>query len=192
MKKHVSLLVFMLISVVVLAQENQPQEQSKVTREYDEQGNLIRFDSTYVKSWSSDSTFNSMDLEDMQQELDRLFGNMFGGDSTTVASHRLNGFNDDFFREFGDSASFNMPGFQDAFPDMEEMQQMMMNSFDRFMKSDSTFQNLDQLREQMRFDFMNTPEDLEKIQEEFEKHFEQFYDPDKNEEQPQGGSTGSI
>ncbi len=35
-----------------------PDEQITVNRQYDENGNLVQFDSTYVHQWSSDSTFN--------------------------------------------------------------------------------------------------------------------------------------
>ncbi|PIF02098.1 MAG: hypothetical protein CR996_01430 [Draconibacterium sp.] len=35
-----------------------PNEQIIVNKQYDDQGNLISFDSTYVHQWSSDSTFN--------------------------------------------------------------------------------------------------------------------------------------
>lgn len=55
-----SLLIFGLI-ISLMAQEsdkkqNLPLENSKVTREFDEKGNLIRFDSVYSYSYSSDST----------------------------------------------------------------------------------------------------------------------------------------
>lgn len=195
MKKQVSLLVLCMISGLVMAQESksnkQPNEQSKVTREYDEQGNLIRFDSTYVKSWSSDSTINSLDLEQMQQELDRMFGNFFSGDTTGTRSRRIRSFDDQFFKQFGDSGTFSFPNFQDAFPDMEEMQRQMMESFDQLMQSDTALQTPDDLRRQLKYDFMNTPEDLEKIRQEFEKQFEQFNDPRKNRRSPDS-TTGSI
>lgn len=63
--------------------QNLPLENSKVTREYDEKGNLTRFDSVYTYSWSGDTTsMKSFSPEDLSK--------MFGGD--------LGFFNDSAFR----------------------------------------------------------------------------------------------
>ena len=71
--------------------QNLPKENSKVTREYDEKGNLIRFDSVYSYSYSSDSTlmkdFSSKDFPD-------LFGNNFSFFSDSTFS------GNSFFEEF--------------------------------------------------------------------------------------------
>jgi hypothetical protein len=61
--KHFIPFLFLLFGLTIssMAQksdkkQNLPRENSKVTREYDEKGNLIRFDSVYSYSYSSDST----------------------------------------------------------------------------------------------------------------------------------------
>lgn len=54
--------------------QNLPQENSKVTKEYDEKGNLIKFDSVYSYSWSGDTTMmKSLSPED----LSKMFGGSF-------------------------------------------------------------------------------------------------------------------
>lgn len=61
--------------------KNQPQENSKVTREYDEKGNLIKFDSVYSYSYSNDTTLmNNFSPKDFSGFFDRDFG--FSNDST--------------------------------------------------------------------------------------------------------------
>ncbi len=76
------ILFFMLICGLYLTNQaqnkdikkNQPKEDIKVNREFDEQGNLIRFDSTYIYNWTSDSTFvNSM----LSKDFDRFFDDHF-------------------------------------------------------------------------------------------------------------------
>lgn len=49
-----------------------PKEDIKVNREYDEQGNLIRFDSTYTYNWSGDTTILNGRFPD---KFDRFFDN---------------------------------------------------------------------------------------------------------------------
>jgi len=59
MKKITTLLAILLwASAQIWAQKNTPQEKSIVNKEYDENGNLIQYDSTYVWQWNSDSTMN--------------------------------------------------------------------------------------------------------------------------------------
>jgi len=72
---------------------NTPKEDIKVNREYDEKGNLIKFDSVYSYSWSGDSTLmNSISPENLPE----LFGN--------------------HFRNFPDSAFFGGSFFGDSDP----------------------------------------------------------------------------
>ncbi|MCB0540954.1 MAG: hypothetical protein KDE33_25815, partial [Bacteroidetes bacterium] len=58
---------FVVFSWQLFAQDNKiekdPDEQIIVNKKYDENGNLIQFDSTYVHQWSSDSTFQFPDSE---------------------------------------------------------------------------------------------------------------------------------
>ena len=62
MKKFI-ILAFLCVAVVVQSsgqkqkQNNKPDEQIRVNKKYDENGNLVQYDSTYVHQLSSDSTF---------------------------------------------------------------------------------------------------------------------------------------
>lgn len=48
--------------------QNLPQEKSTVKKEFDDKGNLIRFDSTYTYTWSGDTALNKTFLPDQIQE----------------------------------------------------------------------------------------------------------------------------
>lgn len=96
------ILLFMLICGLHLINKaqnkdinkNQPKEDIKVNREFDEQGNLIRFDSTYTYNWSSDSTFvNSI----LPKDFDRFFDDHF---RIFNDSSFLGDFDDLFFSPF--------------------------------------------------------------------------------------------
>jgi len=194
----------MLLLVAAMAHAQQkdipekPNEQSKVTREYDENENLIRFDSTYVKSWSSDSTvtMSPQDIEELQKQMEELFKGSFGDDTDSFFGNPFPGSAKEFFKrfgqQFGDSTD-EMPGFQNSFPDMEEMQQRMMQHFSQFFQSDSAQIQYDTIPRDMPFDdFFGNPEEFEKIQKEFEKHFELFRQQQKQSGKESSGATGSI
>lgn len=55
-------MVFCVAGVVnIYSQNQQPDDTDEkiiVNKEYDENGNLIKYDSTYIHQWSSDSTIN--------------------------------------------------------------------------------------------------------------------------------------
>lgn len=113
--------------------EKTPDEQIKVEREYDKDGNLIRFDSLRVYNWSGDSVFNFP----MDKGWEKLFGGEemfrnfrdFGNDSVL--------FRDFLFRNdtsffMGPNSSFLLPpGF--FIPDrkgLDELQKL----FDRYFQ----------------------------------------------------------
>lgn len=76
---------------------NQPKENSKVTREYDEQGNLIRFDSVYSYSWTDDST---MIKHFSPEDMTKMFGGAFNFfNDSTIQNHSFFG---DFDQLFAD------------------------------------------------------------------------------------------
>lgn len=94
--------------------QNLPKENSKVIKEYDEKGNLTKFDSVYTYSWSTDSTFlKSFSPKDFPDMLGEDFG--FFADST-FKSHP---FFDDFDQLF--AQPFN--GVRDS---------MLMKRFQQF------------------------------------------------------------
>lgn len=104
--------------------EKEPDEQITVNKKYDENGNLIQFDSTYVHTWSSDSTmhfefpddhfFSGKDFPDIDQ-----FFQEFMNDSTSGFHHGFSPFDhDEFFSQFGevfpDSLMQNFSFHQDS------------------------------------------------------------------------------
>ena len=115
------------------AQIEQPKGTWKVDKEYDEKGNLIRYDSIY--SWSSTDKFNDLSAENRDSLIksfeSRFFRNFshfendgfpdfFAQDSLL----RQRFFNDDFFNsEFGKD-----------FMDIDKVMQQMMERQKRFLE----------------------------------------------------------
>lgn len=152
--------------------KSQPKEDIKVTREYDEQGNLIRFDSTYTYNWSSDTTLlNSMGPMD----LDKIFKDHFSSFGDT---NFFEDFDQQFFSFFGnkrDSAmlknfnweQFNLFGFEnDSVP-------LRKREFDFFgqlapEKNDSINSKLPGMT------FGNTPRTMEEMMKMMQKHMQEM------------------
>lgn len=95
----------MCLAVNLLAQKaekkiNAPKENSKVTKEYDENGNLTRFDSIYTYSWSGDTILNSISPDQFQN----LFGDHFGffPDSSFTGNSFFKNFDEFFTNPFND------------------------------------------------------------------------------------------
>jgi len=106
-----------------------PKENSTVKREYDEKGNLIRFDSTYTYSWSGDTTLmKQMNPEDMD--------NFFSG--------HLKFFNDSSFlgNSFFDDFDPMFSHFMGMMPDSTLMKKFGMKEFHSFnFDNDSLAEN---------------------------------------------------
>ena len=119
----------------------QPKGTWKVDKEFDENGNLIRYDSIY--SWSSDEKFDDL------SKIDR--------DSL------LNNFESKFYRHF---SQFKNDGFEDIF----EPDSLFSNHFfnDDFFKSDfgEDFMDIDKIRQKM---FNRQKQFLEKYRKDFEQ-----------------------
>jgi hypothetical protein len=103
--------MFVCLSVLTKAQKNVPEEKSIVNKEFDENGNLIQYDSTYVWQWNSDSTLNFS--YDNSFAFGKEFPNMFG-----------EFFNDSLFEQFGFLNEHHFPSFND-----EEFFQQFQHSF---------------------------------------------------------------
>jgi hypothetical protein len=101
--------------------QNLPQEKSKVTREYDEKGNLIKFDSVYSYSYSSDSTL----LKNFTPK--DFFENKFyfPNDSTVNGKFNFDGFDPMFAFPFG-----NLDSKQDSIWMKNFAQGRHLHSFD--------------------------------------------------------------
>jgi hypothetical protein len=121
-----------------VSKPNSPKEDIKVNREYDEKGNLIKFDSIYSYSWSGDSTMlQSISPENFQ----KFFGNHFGNfPDSTFFGNPFFGDIDPFFRQFGgkqDSILLKQFGSNSHFPDFEfrnDSLAMNFKDFDRFFE----------------------------------------------------------
>lgn len=148
MKKYVLLFMVGLLSISCNGQKNehktettesdeklveQPKGTWKVDKEFDENGNLIRYDSIY--SWSSNGKFDNLSLSDkdslMQSFKSRFFTNYSGFENQgfedvfsqdSLFSKRF--FNDDFFgSDFGND-----------FMDIDKLRQQMISRQKKFLE----------------------------------------------------------
>ncbi len=140
--------------------KDKPDEQITVNKKYDENGNLVQYDSTYVHQWSSDSTLNF--------SFDHHFN--FGDDFPDALD---NSSIDSMLQQLGIAHNFNFAPFDDedflgqfgeTFPDS------LMNNF-HFYK-DSVFQYHLDPQAQMK-DLYSSP-DFDKLQKQLQEQLEQF------------------
>ncbi|QRM87878.1 hypothetical protein FG167_01120 [Lacinutrix sp. WUR7] len=135
MKKYLLLFMVGLLSVSCSGQNQetekkeeklveQPKGSWKVDKEFDENGNLIRYDSIY--SWSSSNKFDNLSLSER--------------DSLTES------FKSKFFRNFSE---FENQGFESVFSPDSLFSKRFFN--DDFFESDfgSDFMDIDKIRQQM-------------------------------------------
>jgi hypothetical protein len=148
MKKYVLLFMVGLLSISCNGQKNeqktetkesdeklveQPKGIWKVDKEFDENGNLIRYDSIY--SWSSNGKFDNLSLSDkdslMQSFKSRFFTNYSGFENEgfenvfsqdSLFSKRF--FNDDFFGS----------NFGNDFMDIDKLRQQMIARQKKFLE----------------------------------------------------------
>jgi len=105
--KHFLLIPILAMGLILnsLAQKpvqkpNSPKEEVKVNREYDEKGNLIKFDSLHSYSWSGDTTLlKSFSPKDFKDQLDDQFN--FFSDSTFMGNSFFDDFDNLFAQPFG-------------------------------------------------------------------------------------------
>ena len=160
MKKYVIISILLIAGILQLnaqeqKQKEDPDEQVFVNKKYDENGNLIQYDSTYVHQWSSDSTMNFS------------FGNGFPGkmDHSVI---------DSMLQQFGISGNFGFSPFDDEnlfgqfhqmFPDSILMDQFAFHN-------DSSFQRHFDSHGQMP-DFFNS-QGFEQWQKQMQQQLEQL------------------
>jgi hypothetical protein len=150
------------------AQNNSPEEKSIVNKEYDENGNLIQYDSTYVWQWNSDSTFNFSfgDKFNFGKDFPGMFGEFFN--DSIFGQFGLG--KEPFFQPFGDDDFFRR--FEHSFPGYP---------FERDSAFNFGFGN----KEPFNFDFKEL-EDLQKqLQEKFNQHnlmVPEFKSPEQQDE----------
>lgn len=146
MKKYILLFMVGLLSISCNGQKNeqktkesnrklveQPKGIWKVDKEFDENGNLIRYDSIY--SWSSNGKFDNLSLSDkdslIQSFKSKFFTNYSGfkneGFEDVFSQDSLFGkrfFNDDFFGS----------NFGNDFIDIDKLRQQMIASQKKFLE----------------------------------------------------------
>jgi hypothetical protein len=190
MKEIILFMVVLLAGDMLFAQKKpdskKPDEQIKVNKEYDENGNLIGYDSTYVRSWSSDTTLNLADMDVLRREMESMmkdggFGSFFG-DSTNFAHDPFRDLHKDFFERFyrgipdsafnwNDTTNIQIPGMEFPFSDFDQMHEQMMKQFGQFFQGDSINNNWDQ-----DFNFFFDQDKFKDLKKEFEDHFNQDKD----------------
>ncbi|MBI9057545.1 MAG: hypothetical protein JEZ01_07205 [Labilibaculum sp.] len=123
-----------------------PNKNIKVQREYDEDGNLIRYDSTYVYSWSSDSSyhfnpdssfFNFSNSHEMRKKMKEHLEHLFKRDSSAYKSFHHPFFSDDFFnRDF-----FEPQFFQNDFFSRDSSRDNFFEEFEEMFEDRMNFEN---------------------------------------------------
>ena len=188
---RVVLVVLMFASFQMFVQgapeKDKPDEKISVNKEYDENGDLIRFDSTYVRSWSSDSTFASMDIDSIRKEMELLWGKEakdYFSDSTLLGSDMFHNFDEHFFQQhldllnqlgqsYNDSTIKSLLEFADPFSGFEEMHREMMSHLKEFFNDDSIPQNFGGISLN---DSLVSPDedDMDRLRKEIELYFDQL------------------
>ena len=128
--KKLLLLLGMLISVYGFAQ--QPQIRYRVNVERDSNGNIIRYDSTYVMTWSSNGQ-NPVDIDSLMQamgiELVPFEGEFYGNDTTQ------NGYMPGFgMQPFGYMPDEYFNRMNEMMQQMEEMHRRMLEEMEQMQK----------------------------------------------------------
>lgn len=141
MKRYILLLaVCVLFLITIVAQnpksdktqkpKNSPKEDIRVNREYDEKGNLIKFDSTYSYSFSSDTTLKDFDFKN--------FADPFGMD---LSFFNDSTFSQSFFKDFD-------PFFFNGFTQNHDSLINQLNKMHNFhFRNDSTMQGMNNFEE---------------------------------------------
>ena len=152
------LMLIPLITLQVWAQKKSPEEKSIVNKEFDENGNLIQYDSTYVWQWNSDSTMN-FSFDD-NFAFGKEFPEMFNGFFNDSIFEQFGLLHDHQFQPFIDEEFFRH--FQHSFPDS-----MSVQGFPFELDSTTSFQFGQQFPG--NFDF----QELEDLQKQFQEQFKQ-------------------
>lgn len=165
-------IILICASTQVWAQKNAPNEKSTVKKEYDDNGNLIQYDSTYVWSWNSDSTLNFS--PDGNFAFGEGFSEMFG-----------DFFADSVFQKFGFLNEQKFPPDKEEF--FKHFQHLTPDSmfFHGYpFEADSTFSQFDD-RFHRNFNFPDIEEFKKHFQEQFKQHnlkIPEFNTPEQQEE----------
>jgi hypothetical protein len=144
MKKYLSLIAASVLTIAAIAQsQTKPGEEIIINKEFDEQGNLLRYDSTYTFMWQSDTTFRFPGFEEWEDIFqnqspwhDLFSGDLFA-DSTLTEMPFFRDFPPHFFEDDQSPHPFR---FDFGFPDSARFRNFsfqMDTTF--FMGPDSSF-----------------------------------------------------
>ncbi|WP_372750884.1 hypothetical protein [Labilibaculum sp.] len=140
--------------------KTEPNEDIKVNKEFDKDGNLIRYDSTYVYTWSSDSCYTSLpdsaflnfsDIHKIRKKMQEQLEQFYSKDSSKMKQFYHPFFSDDFF----DNSPFDSEFFQNDFysedsipTDMFRQMEKMWEERKKYNREHNTEmrKNLDSLR----------------------------------------------
>jgi hypothetical protein len=131
MKKITTLLgILFCASATIWAQKNAPEEKSIVKKEFDENGNLIQYDSTFVWQWNSDSTMNFSFDNDFTsgKEFPEMFGYFFNDSLFEQLGFLFKTdsiFNFQFGHQFPGSFDPTIIGFKE----LEDLQKQLQEKF---------------------------------------------------------------
>ncbi|APX99920.1 hypothetical protein [Lacinutrix venerupis] len=149
MKKYILLLIIGFLSVSCNSQNddikniekkeednktvNEPQGAWKVDKEFDENGNLIRYDSIY--SWSSNNTYNNLSSSDRDSLIQYFKSNFF----KNFSGFKNNGFDDVFskdslFSNYYFNDDFFKSDFGSDFMDIDKIRQQMVKRQKQFLE----------------------------------------------------------
>lgn len=212
MKTTVSILVLLFAVNLVFAQDkpkNQsPDEQIKVKRKYDDNGNLIGYDSTFVKTWE-DTTTTLGGMEEMRQKMHEYFGSgMPGGmsDTTMMGSDPFGDLHEFFSEHHQNFFNHRDPSLNDssrimpqdsmpAMSDFDQLRQEMMDQFGQFFNNDSTQIHIKGQSPGLGTDNFGSffdQKEFNQMRKEFERRFKDL-PRNKNKAQKMGTSaTGNI
>lgn len=204
MKTFVLFMVTLFAGTAAFAQNDKPQgkepdQRISVKKEYDDQGNLIGYDASCVRSWSSDTTLAWGDMDAVRREMENFmkgggFGSFFG-DSLESPDDLFGGLRQNFRKYFEDGLRDSALSLKDTaailrhgpfgFSDPEKMRERMMKEFGQFFPGDSLGGS--------NFNFFFDPKEFEQIQKEAEKHFGPRKNGDgKQMVQPSGKATPVV
>ena len=129
--KRLIFIVAMLLSIYGFAQK--PQIRYKVNVERDSNGNIIRYDSTYVMTWSSNGQ-NPVDIDSLMQSMGIAImplGEQLNGKDTTQSN---------ILQGFGMQEGANMPN--DYINSMNQMMKQMEEMHKQMLKEIEKMQNM--------------------------------------------------
>ena len=124
-----------------------PQEHIHVKRKYNKQGDLVGYDSTYVKTWSSDSRLEGKNQTEVLHQLKKQMSGFFNdsvpgitnGDGFSVVEREMARQQQAFQKAFGrlQADSMNKADKSGRAPDWGQLRRQMQKQFELFMSSDS-------------------------------------------------------